>query len=231
MGMVSGVVLKQTVPGQDVVGQCEPAQDRSDLFEAADRELVQAPVSEAGIEAFGASSTLVDRFAMRAFHPGTPCGNAGLVSGRGRIGIALMFAGGGWAIDFDALVGCPFGIVILVEAAVDKMALRPSPVTPLDLLQHRSGQATVRADRLDLRVDDDLPAGGAGDLTIIGRPEAAIGHLHDACFRIGGGSAWVGLLLDPVLVCFSGPVAALTRPSRSRPACSWAPMTRRLLAF
>src|SRR5215475_13149266 len=43
---------QQAVASQYVVGQCEPAQDSLDLFDAADRELIQTPVSEAGIDAF-----------------------------------------------------------------------------------------------------------------------------------------------------------------------------------
>src|SRR5690242_674799 len=103
--MVSGLVLEQAVTGENVVGQCEPAQNGSDLFETSDRKLVQAPVSEASIEAFGASSALVDRLAVRAFHPGTPGGNAGLVCGAGRIRIARVLAGGRWAVDFDPFAG------------------------------------------------------------------------------------------------------------------------------
>jgi hypothetical protein len=130
----------------------------------------------------------------------------------------LVLAAAWRTIHLDATAGGPLGIGILVEAAIDQMALGPHVIALLD-----------------------VAAGHSRNLAIIGRPEAAIGHLHDTRVRIGGRGARLVLLGDLFLV---GPPAsralrfdlaslssaAATRASRSRAARSWAAAIRRLLA-
>src|SRR5437763_14627405 len=67
---------EQAMSGQNVVGQGEPTQDDGRLLNAADGELIQAPVSEAGIDAFSACATFVDGLAVRAAHAPSPSGDA-----------------------------------------------------------------------------------------------------------------------------------------------------------
>src|SRR5258708_15641857 len=195
------------MPGQDVVGQSKPAQHRADLFEAADGELVQTPVSKAGVDAFGADAAFVNALAMWAVHTCSPSGHARpIVTARG-IRIAQVLAAAGRAIDFDAVAGGPFGILILVEAAVDQVALRPSAIALSYLIQRRPDQATIGADGFRFRRDHDLAAGRAGDLAIVGWPKAAIGHFHDAGLGIGVAGARLGLLGNLLLLGLGAPLA------------------------
>src|SRR5207244_726649 len=111
---------------------------------AADGELAQAPLSETGVDAFAHGTSLVDTFAVRAFHSPAPGGHAGPVFGARRIGIGLMLALRGRSVDEDALLIGPLGIVVLVEAAVDQLAPWQAPVAPAQPLQHRPQQTAVR---------------------------------------------------------------------------------------
>src|SRR5690242_18338186 len=103
---------------------------------------------------------------MWALHAPAPGGNARAVGGARRIGIGLVLAAHGRAVHLHPGGGSPFGIVILVEAAVDQMTLRAPVITALQLIEHRPQQATVRAGGLGLYRDHNLALGHGADLTI-----------------------------------------------------------------
>src|SRR3546814_19702693 len=58
-----------------------------------------------------------------------------------------------------------------------------------------------------LQADHELPLRDGGDLAVVGRPEAAVRHLHDARLGIRGRGARLFLLLDLLLVGLAPPLA------------------------
>src|SRR5690606_7322017 len=114
----------EAMAGDDVVGEGEPEQDGFDLVDAAHGELSEAPLPEAGVDALAHRPSSVGALAVRASHAPAPGGNAGAVLGPRRIGIALVLVPGGRSVDENAFASSPFGIVVLMEAAVDEMATR-----------------------------------------------------------------------------------------------------------
>ena len=78
---------EQSMAAQDIVCEGEPAQNRKDLVTAANCELAQAPIAEAGVDAFARSPTFIDALAVRAVHPPAPGHHAGAVVPVRRIGI------------------------------------------------------------------------------------------------------------------------------------------------
>src|SRR3546814_16953214 len=86
----------------------------------------------------------------------------------------------------DASLGRPFGIVVLVKAAVDQMAPGPAAVALLHALKHRPHQAAVGAAGQRRDIDHDLALHHGGDLTVVGGPETALGHLHAPRLTIAG---------------------------------------------
>ena len=60
------------MPCQDIVGEGKPAQNGENFVAASKCELAQAPITEAGVDAFAWRSTLVDALAVRALHPPAP---------------------------------------------------------------------------------------------------------------------------------------------------------------
>ena len=86
------------------------------------------------------------------------------------------------------------------------MAPRQVPVAQAQPLQHGPQQAAVGARRVDVNIDHDLASPDGSDLAVVGWPEAAIRHLHDARLRIGGRDARLFLLLDLLLVGLAPPL-------------------------
>src|SRR3546814_11570186 len=82
-----------------------------------------------------------------------------------------MLAVARWAVDPDAALGRPLGIVVLVKAAVDQMALGPAAMAPLQALEHRAHQPAVRAAGQNSDADPDLAPRHGGDLAVGGRPQ------------------------------------------------------------
>src|ERR1700722_12056842 len=105
---------------QDIVCEGEPAQNHKDLVTAANCELAQAPIAEAGVDAFARSATFIDALAVRAVHPPTPGHPPGAVIPVRRIGISPMLAFGSRAVDLDPLGRGPFDVLILVEPTIDE---------------------------------------------------------------------------------------------------------------
>src|ERR1700710_1995831 len=139
---------------EDVVCEGEPTQHAENLFTAADEELAQTPVAEAGIDAFARSASLVDAFAVRAFHPSSPsCHSGGIIRARS-VGMGFGLPLAGRAIHLPAACRSPFDILILVEAAVDELPLRQAIKILLDGLHHRPHQAAIGAGCLRARGND-----------------------------------------------------------------------------
>ena len=91
---------EQSMPSQDVVGETEPVQHGGHLPLSANGELLETPLPEAGVDAFGHHSTFIDTFAVRAAHAAPPLGNAGTVIVARGIGVGPMLALR--VIDLDA---------------------------------------------------------------------------------------------------------------------------------
>src|SRR5882757_11513683 len=171
------------MPYQDIVCEGKPAQNRENLVTAANCELAQAPIAEAGVDAFAWGPAFIDALAVRAVHPPAPGFHAWAIIPARRIGISAMLAVGRRAVDLDPLGRGPFDVLILVEPTVDEMALRAA-IEAREPLQHRPHQTPIRADRSHIHGNGDLPVGDACDLTVVDRPEAAITHLHDPRLRV-----------------------------------------------
>src|SRR3546814_3448683 len=116
----------------------EPAQGGVDLGQAAHGEPGEAPLPKARIDAFAHGATLVDGLAVRALHAPAPGGDTRAVLGAGRIGVGSMLAVARWAVDPDAALGRPLGIVVLVKAAVDQMARSEEHTSELQSLMRTS---------------------------------------------------------------------------------------------
>src|SRR5256885_7673490 len=160
-----------------------------DLGTGAHGELGEAPLAQSRIDAFAHAAPLVDGFAVRALHASAPGGDAATVVLARRIGVALVLAPHGRAIHLDARAGCPFDIVILVEAAIDEVTFGPAAVALFEPIEHRAQQAAIRAGGRHMDTDHDLTLGDGAELAIVGRSIAAIGHLHDARLWVGGRGA------------------------------------------
>src|ERR1700675_156171 len=187
------------------MSQREPPQHRRDLARSTNGELAQTPLSKAGIDALVHGAPFVDFLALRAVHALAPSRNTGAIVGTRRITVGLVLAVHRRTIDIDPRPCGPLGIVVLVEAAVDEMAVWPPAVAALKLIKHRSHQTAVRARRIDVDRDDDLTGRRGADLTIISRPEPAVGHLHVARLGIRGGGPRLALFGDLGFVGLGAP--------------------------
>src|SRR3546814_7879211 len=139
---LSGCHRLQAVSHQDVVGESKPAKDGVDLGLAAHGEPGEAPLAVARVDALAHGATPVDRLAMGALHAPAPGCNTRAVRGAGRIGIGLVLAARRRAGDQDAYLGRPFGIAVLVKAAVDQMAPGTVAVALLPALKPRPHQSS-----------------------------------------------------------------------------------------
>src|ERR1700704_5474015 len=137
--------LEQAISGKDVMGKREPRQHRRDLARSANGELAETPLSKVGVDALVHRTPLVGFLALRAVHALAPSRNTGAIVGTRRIAVGLVLAVHRRPVDIDADRCRPPGIVVLVEAAVDKVAVWPPAVATLNLVEHRPHQAAVRA--------------------------------------------------------------------------------------
>ena len=131
----SGPCHHHSVAGQDIVGERKPMQHRVCFVTSSNRELIQSPLSEASVDAFSHAAPLEDCLAVRALHALAPGRNTRSVLAARRVGIGFVLAVHRRTIDLHARRRCPFGIVILVEATVDKMALGLPVVAALKLFE------------------------------------------------------------------------------------------------
>src|SRR6266550_9638660 len=129
------------------------------------------------------SAPLVDLLALGAVHALAPSGNARAIIGTRRIGIGLVLAVHWRTVDINTNRGCPFSIVILIEAAIDEMAARSSAVAALKFIEHWSHHPAIRTHCIHADRNDDLTFSHSADLTIVSWPETAVRHLHVARLR------------------------------------------------
>src|SRR4029077_13428285 len=176
---------------------------------SANGELLETPLPEAGVDAFGHHSTFIDTFAVRAAHAAPPLGNAGTVIVARGIGVGPMLALRRRSIDLDALACGPFRVAVVVETAINQMPLGQSAVIALEFVKHRPHEAAVGAIRLGVGGHDDLALRDSADLAVIGRPVATIRHLHDASFRISSRGARLALFGDVLLIGAPAPLTLL----------------------
>src|ERR1700733_184777 len=111
----------ETAALQDVVSKSEHVEYGLDLETPAHQELTQAPLPESGVDAFTHAAPFVDGLAVRTLHASAPGGNAGTIVAARRIGVGAVLAADRRAIHVHTDAGSPFGIVILVEAAIDEV--------------------------------------------------------------------------------------------------------------
>src|SRR5262245_13929 len=209
--------LRQSVAGQDVVGEGEPMQQPIHFLASSNGELIEAPLPQAGVDAFAHAATLEDAFAVWALHAPAPGSHARTIIGTWRIGIGLVLATHRRAIHLHSCRGGPFGIVILVEAAIDQMRLWAPVISALKLIEHRPQQAAVRAGGLGFYRDHDLALGHGADLAVVGRTEAAVRHLHHARLRVGSGAPRLLLGLVLLVATSLGPLFTLLLELSQRP--------------
>src|SRR3546814_6858774 len=81
-------------------------------------------------------------------------------------------------LDSDAVPGGPFGVLVLAEAAIDEMALRPAAIALPEPVEHRPDEPAVRAGRHGRDVDHDLAARHRADLAVVGRSEEHTSELQ-----------------------------------------------------
>src|SRR5438105_1499627 len=162
---------EQAVSCEDVVSQRKPPQHRADLARSANGELGEAPLSKVGIDALVHGAPLVDFLALRAVHALAPSRNTGAIVGTRRIAVGLVLAVHWRTVDIDPDRCRPLGIVVLVEAPVDEVAVRLPAVAALKLIEHWSHQAAIRAGGIHIDRDDDLTGSRGADLTIVSWPE------------------------------------------------------------
>ena len=114
---------------------------------------------------------------------------------------------GGRTIDRDVFTLGPFDVLGAVEAAVGEMACRKMAEALAQPLQHRAHETAIGAGVGDLDRRHDLLAGRACHLHVVGRAEAAVGHLHHPRIGVRGGGA--RLLLGFAVVVLFGALLAL----------------------
>ena len=87
------------------------------------------------------------------------------------------------------------------EAAVDQPLIGAAAQALLDLPDHRCQLGHVAASGDYIHANDDLLFARGGELHVVGRPEAAVAHLHHARVGIGGARSGLGLGAVALLGC------------------------------
>ncbi len=143
-----------------------------------------------GVDEFGrGGALLVDRPGLVRPHAKPPFGQRGRIARTGRVRIAVRARCGRRRIDGDAGFGEPLDVVELGEAAVGEVLARTAAIGGEERVVHRAQSAHVRAGGLDVDGRDQPGRGVGHDLRVVGRPPAAVRHLHYPRLRIGGGGA------------------------------------------
>src|ERR1700733_12224336 len=109
--------------------------------------------------------------ACLARHARAPGQHAGAVAAPRQAGVGTMLGLSGWTEHLDVLGMRPLDIFCAAKAAVEKMTLRQTSGTRALPLQHRLHQAAIGPDIADFGVNDDLLAGHARHLHVVGRVE------------------------------------------------------------
>src|SRR6266849_4786316 len=192
-----------------IVRQRMPQEDRVHLCRSAHRQLMQPAVAQMGVDAFMDRADLIGRLAGHARHAGAPGKGCGTIALAWSVGIAAVLAvGRGHEYGDGAVLRLrrPFDVGRVGKAAVDEKLLGGPAEALFDLLEHRLDPAVIGARRIDRDAEDDAALRVGNELPVIGRPEAAIRHLHHPRLGVGGRGARLLLLLRLIAV---GPLATL----------------------
>src|SRR5260370_31746930 len=157
------------------------------------------------VDAFVQSARVVGLLALGAGHSWAESGDVRAIVGTRRIGMGVVLAVHWRTVDVNTNRGCPFSIVILIEAAIDEMAVRPSAVAALKFIEHWSHHTAIRAHCIHADRNDDLTISHSADLTIVSWPETAVRHLHVARLRVRARSSWLFLFGDFSLIGLGAP--------------------------
>jgi hypothetical protein len=163
---------------------------------------------------------------MRRRRAATP--GPSILAGCVRIGAMLARSERHIGRDGGVLRMCPFNIGGGEESAIGEHDFRKLGVVLLDSVHCLAQQAAVGAGGVNGRGDDEATHRIGDDLNIVGRPETAIWHLHDAGFCIAGRGAkralrfgllliaaftllTFGLAFGKLFLCLGDPFAAFVR--------------------
>src|SRR4029077_18243607 len=97
----------------------------------------------------------------------------------------------------------PFDVLRAAKAAIDEMAFGQTARARALPLQHGPHQAAIGSGVAYLDISDELLAGRTRHLHVVGRAEAAVGHLHDPCIGVRRGGARLLRLLAIAALFFA----------------------------
>ena len=100
----------------------------------------------------------------------------------------------------------PLDVLVFGKTAIDQVVDRPD-VAGGQLLQTAPRHPVIGTGGVDIDGDDDLALRLADDLQVVGWPKPTIGHLHRACFGVGGRGARLLLLFHLRLVGLGAAIA------------------------
>ena len=149
-------------------------------------------------------------------HSFPPRRYAGTIVAAGSKRIRAVLGDGRWTIHRDPFGMGPLDGIRARETAIGKMRLGQPAGDCLYPLQHRPHQAAIRAVVAGLHRNHDLLAGNRGHLHVVGGPEAAIRHLHDARLRIRRRGPRLLLLIIVFVAPVVPPLLALLGDFRPR---------------
>src|ERR1700694_994820 len=201
--MNSRLCAGEAVALHDVVGEGVPEHDGTDLFDAAHGQLPQVPVAPAGMDALAYRTGLVPGLALVALHPRAPSQYPRAVAASRPVGVGTVLGLSGRAKNRYALGMRPLDVFRAAKAAIDKMVFGQTARTCALPLQHGPHQPAVGPGVAHLDVSDELLAGNTRYLHVVGRAEAAVGHLHDACIGVRRRRTWLLRLLAIAALFFA----------------------------
>jgi len=181
----SGSLRPQTGATQQIVGEGMEQHDAAHLAAAPHQHLPKIALAHLREQAFQLRADPVHPLAERAAHQLAPDRHPGTVARPRGIGI---FAIASLSRDHrGGVVGPgPFNVGELAKPAIGQIPGRRLAIAVLELLEHRTQLANVAAAGVDRDPDDHLTVGIARHLDIVGRPEAAVRHLHHPRLGIRG---------------------------------------------
>ncbi len=163
-------------------------QNAAHLGDGAHSQACEAALAGEGIDAFGRGGPLfVDLFGCIAAHALAPLADRVAVVFLAGVGIGVgVFRFEHRGID-DGVLGGVLDLLMGRVTAIDQPFVGVTAVALADLLDHGGQLRHVGTDRDRFDTDDHLAGGVGGELGVVGRPKAAVGHLHDGGLGIGGG--------------------------------------------
>src|SRR5271157_1956127 len=183
--------LDQTPGAHHVVGQGVPQRDDLDLLQTPNGERRQTSIARLSVGTFSCRCALLVNLLGRVFtHALAPLGNTGAIVRLRGMAISVVIARlGHWSEHRHAVLRQRFDVVELDEATVHEMLARTFAILTRQGIVHRRHLAHVRADVVDRDSRDRRALCVGSELDVVGRPEAAVGHLHHPRLCIARGGA------------------------------------------